>query len=205
MIEDVKKVLQSYDLADLRPMSTFDVFQQTINRIKQEITKDRKARSATIKKKSWVCGHEHKIVHYKSGKKRINKHLGAKKVAPASKSNFEIDERESLCCTHCNSKWNPQSDKQGFSSCVHGCDVYLCDKCGVCKNNHPIEYFVGQPKDPAYTYGGARCDLCRVEMAYAAWNEGYFRCNQCNYEVCNRCVPKPKNMISPITKSEEAR
>ena len=66
-------------------------------------------------------------------------------------------------CAHCEIDF--KKDDTGFSSCTHGCDLYMCKKCSVCDKGHLLQWRKALPNKDAYLRFGMVCSSCRSKFS----------------------------------------
>ena len=76
--------------------------------------------------KNWCCAKGHRLVAFKSGFRRL--------------ANGKLDKRPRVNCSHCKIDFEM---KNGYSSCLQGCDTYMCPRCSLCKLKHVNKWAIG--------------------------------------------------------------
>ena len=116
----------------MRHLVTYDSFKAEVERMRDKIIQDTNLRTVKIDlaTKSLICGRKHRIAVYPGGLKRLN--------------DGGIDVRQIVNCANCKKDFSKK--EQGFSSCLQGCDTYMCPFCSACPKKHILKWWIGLPQ-----------------------------------------------------------
>ena len=130
-IDEVYALFKQMKIEQMQDLVTYDTFREEVQRMEAAIVKERELHTVKINRttKSWVCSRKHRIAHYPGGMKQLD-HTG-------------FDMREVVKCAHCKADFIKK--EKGYSSCLKGCNIYMCPSCSACSKKHILKWWIGFP------------------------------------------------------------
>lgn len=93
--KEICMALRQMSLAQIQALTFYEAFKSQLKQIQTEIEAERLSQTVLISRtsKSWICGRNHKVVHFRNGTKRLtqkNKYYSANEAA---KTTTYLDKR----------------------------------------------------------------------------------------------------------------